>query len=91
MNKKRLKIIKNTIKHNISQVMALTEKNIKLQTRFKFQVVFGYINPIISIIIPLIIFRKIFDFNQSLGPWTNANYLIFVLMENSSWFDDCSI
>ncbi|MEJ2278350.1 MAG: ABC transporter permease [Candidatus Lokiarchaeota archaeon] len=79
MNKKRLKIIKNTIKHNISQVMALTEKNIKLQTRFKFQVVFGYINPIISIIIPLIIFRKIFDFNQSLGPWTNANYLIFVL------------
>lgn len=79
LDKENFNLVKNTIKHNISQVLALTEKNIKLQTRFKFQLIFGYVTPIISLMIPLIVFQKLFDFNQSLGPWTNRTYLIFVL------------
>lgn len=79
MKQIRYNLIKNTIKHNISQILALTEKNIKLQTRFKYQLVFSYVKPIITLMIPLIIFQKLFDFNQSLGPWTNETYLVFVL------------
>ncbi len=76
---KRYRLIKNTLKHNVSQVLALTEKNIKLETRFKFHLVYGFINPIITILMPLIIFNKLFSFNETFGPWTPENYAVFVL------------
>ncbi len=79
MKNKRFNPIKDTIKHNISQILAITEKNIKLNIRFKYHFIMRFIDPIISIIMPLIIFNKLFDFNQSFGPWTPETYGIFLL------------
>ncbi|MFX1500543.1 MAG: hypothetical protein ACFFDH_06205 [Promethearchaeota archaeon] len=79
MSKIKINLIKNTIKHNISQIFALTEKNIKLQLRFKLEFILGFINPLISILMPLIIFNAFFNFNQSFVPWTARNYSIFII------------
>jgi ABC-type polysaccharide/polyol phosphate export permease len=79
MEQKRLKVLRNAIKHNALQVLAITEKNIKLQIRFKFQLIVGLINPILTILMPLIIFNKLFNFNESFGPWTPQNYIVFLL------------
>ncbi|MFX1311122.1 MAG: ABC transporter permease [Promethearchaeota archaeon] len=66
-----------TIRNNLSQIATLTEKNIKLHLRFKFQIIIAYISPIISILMPLIIFGQLFEFKESFGPWTAQNYLVF--------------
>jgi ABC-type polysaccharide/polyol phosphate export permease len=71
--------IKKIVKHNINQVIAVTEKDIKLNLRFKFQLIVNYINPIITILMPLIIFQTLFNFNKSFGPWTPENYAVFLL------------
>ena len=71
--------MKGRIRYNISQVIALAEKNIKLKMRYKYQVLFRYISPIIGILMPLIIFSALFSFNQSFGIWTQENYIIFLL------------
>lgn len=65
-----------TIKHNLSQILALTEKNIKLNFRFKFNILFTYITPIITILMPLIVMSKLFLYNSQFGPWTENNYFI---------------
>ena len=59
--------ILNSIKTNISQILAITEKNIKLQTRFKFKLLISIISPIILIITPLFIMGKFFDFTSNFG------------------------
>ncbi len=79
MIQKRFSVVKGRIRYNISQVIALAEKNIKLKMRYKYQVLFRYISPIIGILMPLIIFRALFSFNQSFGIWTQENYIIFLL------------
>jgi ABC-type polysaccharide/polyol phosphate export permease len=68
------------IKKNISQILAITEKNIKLNIRFKGQLLFSYISPIITILFPIIIFQKLFELNTSLGPWTPETYAVFVVI-----------
>ena len=73
-------INKRTIQNNLSQIFAITEKNIKLGTRFKFKLIFSFISPIISIIIPIIIMGKFFDFNIEFGPWDANNYIVFILL-----------
>jgi len=71
--------IKQIIKHNINQVIAVAEKDIKLKIRFKFLLIISYISPIITILMPLIIFQTLFDFKESFGPWNADNYAVFVL------------
>jgi ABC-type polysaccharide/polyol phosphate export permease len=66
-----------TFKNNLIQIASITEKNIKLHLRFKFQIVIAYISPIITILMPLIIFGQFFEFRENLGPWTAENYLVF--------------
>lgn len=69
-----------SVKDNLSQILAITEKNIKLQTRFKFPIIFGLINPIISIVLPLILMGNLFQFNESFGPWTAENFIVYQFM-----------
>ncbi|MFX0035965.1 MAG: ABC transporter permease [Candidatus Hermodarchaeota archaeon] len=72
------KMIKlKTIKENISQILALTEKNIKLSLRYKLGLVLSYINHIIAIFTPLIIMYNIFDFRVNIGFWTNQNFILY--------------
>ncbi|MFW9948268.1 MAG: ABC transporter permease [Candidatus Odinarchaeota archaeon] len=70
-------ISRRTIRNNLLQIASLTEKNIKLHLRFKFQIIIAYISPIISILMPLIIFGQFFELKSSIGPWTAENYLVF--------------
>jgi len=73
-------IKKKTIRYNVSQILALTEKNIKLNTRFKVNLIVSFITPIISILMPLIVFGKLFEFSSNLGPWNEANFLVFTFI-----------
>jgi len=65
------------VKDNLSQILALTEKNIKLQTRYKFHIIFAVINPIIALMIPLVLMGTLFRFNSQFGPWTAQNFIIY--------------
>ena len=64
----------------MSQIIALTEKNIKIKIRFKATVIISFVLPIISLLMPLIIMTKFFSFNEGLGPWNQRNFFIFVFM-----------
>jgi len=79
MDNQSLLIIKNSIKHNISQILAVAEKDVKLNLRFKFQLIVRYITPIITILMPLIIFQALFNTTEAFGPWTPENYVVFIL------------
>lgn len=73
-------INRNIIKNRLSKILALIEKNVKLNLRFKFALIISFITPIISILMPLIIFGQFFEFNPQFGPWNISNYLIFPLI-----------
>jgi len=75
-------ISSKTIKKNLFQIFALTEKNIKLNLRFKYQVIISYITPIISILMPLIILEQFFQFSErfNFSVWNVNNYLVFQFM-----------
>ncbi len=66
-----------SIKHNLSQIFALTEKNIKLNLRFKYGIIFTYISPIVWILMPLIVLGQLFQFNDHFGSWTSENYFVY--------------
>ena len=68
------------IRRIFSKTFAIAEKNVRIQYRFKYVMVLRYLNPIITILMPIIIFDSFFDFNASFGPWTPQNYMIFVFI-----------
>ena len=74
-----MKIIQSLVQ-NLSQIVSLTEKDIKLRLRYKASILFSFINPIISIILPIIIMGQFFQHNANFGPWTKDNYLVFLFM-----------
>ena len=53
-------ISKVGIRKNITQILALTEKNVKLSLRFKINFIIGLITPVITIAMPLIIMNRFF-------------------------------
>jgi ABC-2 type transport system permease protein len=67
-------------KENISQVSALVEKNLNLAFRFKLNLIFQIIFPIITIIMPLILMNYIFAFNNQIGSWTESNFIVYQLI-----------
>ncbi|MFO7796129.1 MAG: ABC transporter permease [Promethearchaeia archaeon] len=69
--------IVQSVKENASQILAITEKNVKLHLRYKSGILFGFINPIIAILIPLVIMGNLFQFNNQFGEWTSENFLIY--------------
>ncbi len=68
------------IKRNLSQIAAITEKNTKLELRYKFGLMISFISPILSIIFPLIIMGALFQLNDQYGPWTRDSYIIFLFI-----------
>jgi len=65
------------LKDNISQIIALTEKNLKLHLRFKSNVIISFITPLITILMPIIILQQFFNFNENFGYWNKKNFLLF--------------
>lgn len=68
---------KKDLVDNLSQIIALTEKNIKLELRYKFGLIFRYITYFVSIITPIIILGNIFELRPNLGAWTSQNYYLY--------------
>lgn len=68
------------IKDNMSQILAITEKNVKLSIRFKIPLLFSFFSPFLNIILPLVIMGQLFSFNATFGPWNPDNFVVFQLM-----------
>ncbi len=66
------------IRRIFSKTFAIAEKNVRTQYRFKYAMVIRYFTPIITILMPIIIFDNFFDFNANFGPWTPQNYMVFI-------------
>lgn len=66
-----------TIKRGMPKILAITEKNLKLNMRVKYNLVFSFISPLIGLILPIILMNKFFSFNDNFGPWTRDNYLVY--------------
>ena len=71
---------KRGLRNNLSQIYAIALKDLKLNIRFKTILIFGLITPLVSILMPLIIFREFFNFNAEFGPWNEGNFLVFTFM-----------
>ena len=65
------------IKDYLTQVFAITEKNVKLRLRVKSTFIFSFITPFLNIIMPLIILGQLFTFTEGFGPWNSSNFFIF--------------
>lgn len=74
----KLQKLCNSIRYNISRITTITEKNIKVQMRFKFNLIYSIINPFLTILITLIVLIKFFATGTALGQWNETNYLVFI-------------
>lgn len=61
-----------------SKTIAIAEKDTLMIFRFKYGVILSFITPLISILIPVIVFGKVFEYTSNFGSWTPANYLLFI-------------
>ena len=71
-----MKFIK-ILKYNLSKIIAITERNVKIKTRFKAPILISFIAPIFTIIVPIFIIGKFFEYNTEFGQWNATNYLIY--------------
>ena len=62
------------------QVSALTEVKLKLRLRYKSWMLNYYLQPMITIIMPLIVMGRFLNLTSRLGPWNADNYYVFILM-----------
>ena len=75
-------LTKKSIKKGLRQVSALVEKNLYLATRFKTAFLLRFLNPIIQVLMPLIIFGTIFSISEdyNFGYWRSDNYILFMML-----------
>lgn len=73
LRKIRIEIIKD----NIVQIAAITEKDLQLSFRYKYSIIFGFITPIISILMPLIVMNQFLSNNLYFGGWTQENFFLY--------------
>ena len=78
MMKKNMKFKKT--RRIILKTSAIAEKNIQMKMRVKYRILLSYIVPILSILMPIIVLGKFFDYNVKFGPWTSKNYMVFVFV-----------
>ena len=67
-------------KYHFSRVYTIAEKNVKLQLRFKFNLIFAIVKPFFTIFLSLIVLSKFFETGTRFGPWNDANYFIFIFL-----------
>lgn len=61
-----------------SKIIAIAEKDTLMLFRFKYGVILSFITPLISILIPIIVFGKVFEYTSNFGSWTPENYMLFI-------------
>ena len=69
------------LKENFYQIEALVIKDLKLQSRFKFKFLFTVVAPFTTFLVPLLVFRTLFQAigSESFGIWNPENYILFIL------------
>ncbi len=82
MGKRIIKIKKilsfDFIRYNFSRIFTIAEKNVKVQLRFKFNLIYSIIFPFLPIIMSIIVLMRFFTSGITLGLWDDTNYLIFL-------------
>ena len=68
------------IRRILSKIYAIAEKNIRVQYRFKYKAILRYISPIMTILVPIIILDRFFEYQAGFGPWTSENFMVFLFM-----------
>lgn len=76
----KIKLNKNLIKRAYVKISAIVEKNILMKMRYKFDIGVMYLTYFISILMPIIVFGKLFQLDADIGPWNASNYIIFVFL-----------
>lgn len=61
-----------------SKTIAIAEKDTLMLFRFKYGVILSFITPLISILIPIIVFGKVFEYTSNFGSWIPENYMLFI-------------
>lgn len=81
-NSKKIKEIFNIdfYKYNFSRIFTIAEKNVKVQLRFKFNLIYSMIGPFILIFLSLIVLWRFFDLGAQFGRWDDKNYYIFLFI-----------
>ena len=69
------------LKTFFSQLEALVIKHLRLNARYKVKFLMTIIVPFTSLLVPFLIFSKLFDAigEESFGIWTPTNFVIFIL------------
>ncbi len=75
-----IKLNNNLIKRAYVKISAIVEKNIRMKLRFKFHLLMTYISLFISLLMPIIVFGKLFELRADIGPWTSNNYIVFIFL-----------
>lgn len=67
-------------KYNFSPIFTIAEKNMKVQLRFKFNLIYSIFSPFLAIFLSLIILWRFFDMGARFGRWDEMNYYIFLFI-----------
>jgi len=65
-------------KYNFSRIFTIAEKNVKIQLRFKFNLIYSILNPFLPIIMSFFVLLRFFVVDVTFGPWDDTNYLVFL-------------
>ncbi|MFX1383810.1 MAG: hypothetical protein ACFFBP_15350 [Promethearchaeota archaeon] len=78
----------STIKRYKRQILALIEKDLYLELRFKARVITHFLNPFIQLLVLIFVFGLIFSIRDgySIGYWNSRNYTLFLLIAFSIQF-----
>jgi len=66
------------LKYNFTRIFAIAEKNVKIQLRFKFNLIYSIFSPFLPIFMSLIVLMRFFVADVNLGQWNDTNYLVFL-------------
>jgi len=72
--------ISKKIRRISSKTFAIAEKNIQTQIRFKYYMIWKWVLPFITLLMPIIILDKFFEYSTNIGPWTPQNFMIFIFI-----------
>lgn len=68
------------IRDDLYQIRAVTEKDLKLSTRFKLPIILSFITPILNLVLPLIVLGQIFMFSENnFGQWNSQNFALYIM------------
>lgn len=65
-------------KYNFSRIFTIAEKNVKIQLRFKFNLIYSVLSPFLPIIMSFFVLLRFFIVDITFGQWDDTNYLVFL-------------